>query len=134
MEIMNFILRSFLVLVSLYQLSTRTVAFIGRKRSQTLFKLVLVYIVWGSIGLLSIFPGLSFTISEAFGLGENLNTLTFLGFFIVFLIVFRILRTVEMLESTITDLVQKDALRNIITTSGEKTQNSGSRPDLQRKG
>jgi hypothetical protein len=134
MEIMNFILRAVLVLVSLYQLSTRTIAFISRKRSQTLFKLVLVYIVWGSIGLLSVFPGLSFTISETFGLGENLNTLTFLGFFIVFLIIFRILRTVETLESTITDLVQKDALRNIIKTSGEKTEDSSHRPDLQRKG
>lgn len=133
MELMNIFLRSVLVLVSLYQILTRTSAFIRRKGSQTFFKLVLVYIVWGAIGLLSIFPGLSFVISETFGLGENLNTLIFLGFVIVFLVIFRILRTVEILESTLTDLVQKDALRNIITTSGEYTQNSRSSSDLQRE-
>lgn len=133
MELMNIFLRSVLALVSLFQILTRTSAFIRRKGLQTFFKLVLVYIVWGAIGLLSIFPGLSFIISETFGLGENLNTLIFLGFVIVFLVLFRILRAVETLEGTLTTLVQRDALRNIIITSGENAKNSHRGPDLQRK-
>ena len=112
---------------------SRLVRYLRHEKSQTLFKLLAAFAVWGTILILTIFPQISRIISEKLGMGENLNTLIFLGFVITFIIIFRLLRTIETLESNITEIVRKDALRNIITTDGEKTKDKRGRPDLQRE-
>lgn len=135
MEISNILLRSLLVIVSFSFIVNSTASLIKRKKSQSLVRLAFTYLIWGTIALLSIFPELAHTISETLGLGENLNTLIFIGFVIVFIVIFRLQRSIETLNSTITDLVQKDAVRNITTTTGETNPKDSNRhSDIQRKG
>lgn len=102
-----------LALVALLFLSNGLGKFIRRERSQTLFKFFLTIVVWGSILSLSIFPKTAQQMSSAIGLGENLNTLIFIGFVIIFIIVFKLLSIIEKLEHNISEIVRKEALEKI---------------------
>ena len=92
-----------------------TMRFLKHQKSQTFFKLCLTYIIWGGIFAISIFPNISYTISKIFGLGQNLNTLIFIGFVTIFVIIFRLLHTIERLEKNISEIVRKEALEKIKT-------------------
>lgn len=84
-----------------------------RERNQTLFKLVASVVVWGSVACLSLFPSWAHAISERAGFGENLNTLIFIGFIVVFAILFKLLAIIERLEMNLSELVRKDALAQL---------------------
>ncbi|NCQ06133.1 MAG: DUF2304 family protein [Candidatus Moranbacteria bacterium] len=109
--------------MSIYQIILATVAFlflsngilkfIKRERSQTFFKLFLTLTIWGSILFFSLFPKTAQEFSSAIGLGENLNTLIFIGFVIIFIIVFKLLNIIEKLEQNISEIVRKEALEKI---------------------
>ena len=80
--------------------------------------------VWCIALVLTAVPSLARTVSELFGLGENLNTLIFTGFLLVFGMLFHVLQTVERLRSDITRVVQHDALREVSPQSQENKRNS----------
>lgn len=102
-----------LVLISLFFLGNRIVKYIRKERTQTVFKLLLTIIIWGGILFTSLFPELVHTVSRNLGLGENLNTLIFFGFVVVFVILFKLLSSFESLERQLTELVRKEALKEI---------------------
>lgn len=87
--------------------------FLKREKGQTLFKILANTIVWGGISAFSFFPRLSHTLTSLLGFGENLNTLIFLGFIIVFAILFKIINVVERIEKNISQMVRKEALDKI---------------------
>ncbi len=86
----------------------------------TLFKFITTNIIWGTILVFTLKPSLAKQISIKLGLGDNLNTLIFIGFVIVFLLVFRIIRITEQHEKTITDLVRKQALSKLTEENNPK--------------
>ncbi len=87
--------------------------FIRREQNQTFFKVVYTTLIWGSILFLSVFPDYLRVLSMRFGLGENLNTMIFIGFVLVFIAIFKLLNSIERLEQTISELVRKDALSDL---------------------
>ena len=103
----------FLAIIASFFLVGGFLRFIRRERSQTLFKLVVTSSIWGGILAISLFPNLSYTVSRSLGLGENLNTLIFIGFVLVFIIFFKLLSTIERLEQNISEIVRKEALNKI---------------------
>jgi hypothetical protein len=112
-EISSLILKCILSLICLYFLVTRLNRYFRHDRGQTLFKLVSSCFVWGSILLLTLIPSSAYNISETLGLGKNLNTLIFIGFVISFAVTFRLLRTIEQLESSISEIVSKLAVEKV---------------------
>lgn len=107
-----------LALVSFGIIFERLIKFFRKEKSQSFFKLATTIIVWVSILVLTLHPQLARTISLFLGLGENLNTLIFIGFIAVFLIIFKLLGIIENLESNITEIIRREALKDII--SGKK--------------
>ena len=106
--------------ISIYQIILGLVAlafiingllkFLKRAQGQTFFKLAVTIFIWGAVFAFALFPRASHTISEKIGLGENLNTLIFIGFVVIFLILFKMLNIIERAERNISEIVRKEAL------------------------
>lgn len=94
--------------------------FVRSERGQTYFKLLATLFIWGNIFVFSIFPNLTHTFSRKLGLGENLNTLIFIGFVVIFAILFKLLNIIEKLERNISEIVRKQALNNLKDKLEEK--------------
>ncbi len=86
-----------------------------KERNQTLFKLVASVLVWGTVATFALFPEWARAISVRAGLGENLNTLIFIGFTVVFVILFKLLSLIERLESHVSEIVRREALERMAT-------------------
>lgn len=100
----------------------RTIRFVRREKTQSLFKYLTFVIIWGGIAVVSIFPRVAHWIRRAFGFGENFNTLIFIAFVILFVLFFRMMSIIERIESQITDIVRKEALKGMKKkTSGGKS-------------
>ena len=91
----------------------RTIRFVRREQTQSLVKYITVVGIWGSIGAISLFPQIAHFIRITFGFGENFNTIIFIAFVILFALYFRLLSVVEKIESTITEIIRKEALKGI---------------------
>ena len=102
-----------LALVASAGLVNGVVKYVAKERSQTLFKLVASVLVWGTIGVFSLFPERAHTVSRWAGFGENLNTLIFIGFIVVFVILFKLLAIIERLERNLSEMVRQKALEDI---------------------
>lgn len=102
-----------LALVALFFLASGSVKFIKQVKSQTLFKFFMTIVIWGGVFFFAIFPKTAQKLSSAFGLGDNLNTLIFLGFVVIFIIIFKLISLVEKLERNISEIVRKEALEKI---------------------
>jgi hypothetical protein len=87
--------------------------FFRRERSQTIFKFLANSLVWFGIIIFSLFPKATHTISVQLGFGESLNTFIFIGFVIVFIILFKIINMIERTERHISEIVRKEALSKI---------------------
>lgn len=87
--------------------------FFRRERSQSFFKLFANSIVWLGIIIFSLFPSQVHLFSQKLGFGESLNTFIFIGFLIVFMILFKIINIIEKTERNISEIVRKEALSNL---------------------
>ncbi len=87
--------------------------FFRQEQGQTSFKLFANSVIWLSIGLFSLFPSQVHLLSQKIGLGENLNTLIFIGFVVVFMIIFKIINILERTERNISEIVRKEALSKL---------------------
>lgn len=84
--------------------------FFRQERSQTFFKFFANSIIWLSIMLFALFPSQVHLFSERLGFGESLNTFIFIGFVVVFMIIFKIINIIERTERNISEIVRKEAL------------------------
>jgi len=114
---MNFIDFSFykiiVILISSYFIVRQLYKFLNREQYQSFIKFIATIIVWGGVIVFISVPGLSHFISEKLGLGKNLNTLIFTGFILVFILIFKLISIIEKVEKNITDIVRKEALREV---------------------
>jgi len=70
-----------LLLFTLYSIGERIVRFIRKEQGQSVFKLMATIFIWS---------GVSYTALFKLGSENNLNTFFFIGFVIVFFILFRL--------------------------------------------
>lgn len=87
--------------------------FAKRKKGQTFFRLFFNLTIWIIILFFSIYPKTAHILSRKMGFGENLNTLIFIGFIIVFIILFKIINKIERVERNISEIVRKEALTKL---------------------
>lgn len=130
-DILTIVLKGFLGIISLYFLSTRAHKFLKHDRGQTLFKLVITIAVWGTILGLTLTPSLAYSISKSFGLGDNLNTLIFLGFVLTFAIIFRLLRAIEHQETSLSEIVSRLAVNEAHQTQPKEKVDEDKKRDAQ---
>lgn len=109
-----FIFRIILAVVAGTFVFSAFAKFMKRENRQTIFKLIANSFVWISVALFAIFPSTTHLISERLGFGESLNTLIFIGFVIVFVILFKIINMIERTERNISEIVRKEALDKIV--------------------
>ncbi len=111
-----------LAIVAISFIANRSLKFFRRESGQTPFKFLTATIIWGAIFSFSISPRLAHIVSEKLGLGENFNTLIFIGFVIVLSIIFKIMVIIEKIERNISEIVRKDAIEKFIN-SKDKSKN-----------
>ena len=80
---------------------------------QSFVKSTAIIGIWSTILAFTIYPEITHIISQKLGLGENLNTLIFLGFIIVFILIFRLIHMIDQLEQSITEIVRAEALHDL---------------------
>jgi len=111
---MNFsVIQIILIILSSAMILQGLIQYIKREKRQTFFKVAMSVVVWGGILTFTLFPSFSHTITRGFGFGENLNTLIFLGFVVMFLVITKIIRIIERLEGNISEIVRKEALNKL---------------------
>ncbi len=98
----------------------RFLRFVRREPNQSLPKLITTVVIWSMIGSISLYPPIAYTIRNTLGLGNNFNTEIFIGFIILFALYFRMLSIIEQLETTITELIRKEALRELPARSKKR--------------
>lgn len=108
------IIRWVLIILAVFMVIDRILKFTRRESGQTLFKLVSSVLIWGIILSISIYPDFAYFIARKLGMGENLNTLIFFGFVIVFMLIFKILSIIEHIERQITEVVRATAIKKEI--------------------
>lgn len=89
------------------------IKFLKREKSQSFFKFLTNTIIWFSIAVFSLFPTITHQLSIKLGFGESLNTLIFVGFIIVFMILFKFINIIERIETNISEIVRKEALSRL---------------------
>lgn len=100
-------------LIALTFIINGVLKFFKKEQGQTFFKFFITIFIWGSIFIFAIFPKLSHMLSQKIGLGENLNTLIFIGFVVVFAILFKMLNVLERTERNVSEIVRKEALSKL---------------------
>ena len=84
-----------------------------RKTGQTFVKLFIRVLVWGGMVLIAIYPNFTEVFAKMMGFKENMNAVIITGFFLIFLIIFKLLSAIESIEQKITELTRKEALTHL---------------------
>lgn len=90
--------------------------YIRREASQTLLKFLVRLVIWGGMIVVTLFPDVTNWFAKVIGLQGNINAVILTGFLFVFLIMFKLLSSIEKLEKQISVLTRQDALENINET------------------
>lgn len=107
------IFQIFLAGIALSYIAAGAMRFFGGVYRQTLFRFLMGTALWSAVLVFSLFPDLSHFVSLKLGFGDNLYTLIFIGFVLVFIALFKLLAAVERLEQSITGIVRKEALSRL---------------------
>ncbi|MDO8658007.1 MAG: DUF2304 family protein [Candidatus Levybacteria bacterium] len=102
-----------IILISFFFIVNKLAKFFKREQRESVLKLTTTLFIWFAIIIFSLFPPLARQVSQRLGFGENLNTLIFLGFVIVFILIFKLLGIIENIERAITEIIRKEALKDI---------------------
>lgn len=85
--------------------------FVNREAGQTLLKLFVRLTVWGGMALIAIYPNFTWYMSKIIGIEDNINAVMLTGFLFVFLLIFKLLTTIEKMEQNISELTRRESLR-----------------------
>ena len=102
-----------LIILSLYFITRHTRRFLQKEQNQSINKIMMTYIIWGGVIIISLFPKDMNGIMMKLGLGKNYDGLIFLVFIMIFLILYKILNIIENIERNISEIVRKEALKDI---------------------
>src|SRR5437868_1276745 len=97
--------------ISLLFIVDRFIKFFRHEQRQSFLKFMMINFIWLGVLTFIVFPNLAHVISDFFGLGRDLNTLIFIGFIIVFGLIYKLLTIIERMEKEIVEIVRKDALK-----------------------
>lgn len=86
--------------------------FIKGKGGQTIFKLLIRIIIWGSMALIALFPSFTDILAQLIGLQGNINAVILTGFLLIFLMIFKLLSAIERLEQDLSELTRKEAINS----------------------
>lgn len=89
------------------------VRYIRREESQTLLKFLVRLIIWGGMITVTLFPDVTNWFAGIIGLQGNINAVILTGFLLVFLLIFKLLSSIERLEKQVSILTRQDALDDI---------------------
>ena len=89
------------------------VRYIRKEESQTLLKFLIRLIIWGGMITVTIFPNVTSWFAGMIGLKGNINAVILTGFLLVFLLIFKLLSSIERLEKQVSILTRQDALEEI---------------------
>lgn len=109
-----------IIFIAFLFITDRAIKFTKQEHRQSFLKFIIMICIWSSVLLLILFPNLAHTISLSLGMGENLNTMIFIGFIIVFGIIYKLLNIIERMEKEITSIVRRDALKEITKNHDKK--------------
>jgi len=101
------------LLITAFMIYEGTHDFLRRKSGQSLLKYSVRLIVWGGMAAITAFPTLSTTLANIIGIEGNINAVILTGFLLIFLLIFKLLSTIEKLEQEISILTRKDALKEM---------------------
>lgn len=87
--------------------------FFKGKDHQTLLKIGVRIIVWGGMAAIVVFPELTDVLASFIGISGNINAVILTGFLLIFLIIFKLLSSIEHLEQQTTVLTRQDALQKL---------------------
>lgn len=87
---------------------------VNNEPRQSTLKLLATIIVWGGLIVITIVPSLYTQMIKFLGAENDKNSLMIFGFFILLILIYKILSIIERIEKNITDLVRDDSLRDII--------------------
>jgi len=90
-----------------------TASFFKGKSGQTPFKLLVRYVVWGGMIIVTFFPDITFFIAKSVGIIDNINAVILTGFLLIFLMIFKLLSAIERLEQSLSELTRREALKEI---------------------
>jgi hypothetical protein len=85
--------------------------FFIRDEHSSLLKLFFQLSITCTIALVSFMPELARAATRLLGFGDNLNTLIFVAFIILFFLIYKLTLTIDALEMRLTKMAQKVALR-----------------------
>lgn len=102
-----------IIVFAIYIISYVITSFLKKKKSYTILKTGVLSLTWLMIAIIAYNPDFAYFISRELGFGQNLNTLIFVGFIILFALVFRILKSIEKIEREISEIVRKEALKDL---------------------
>lgn len=102
-----------ILLVSAFMLYQGGEKFFRGQTGQTLWKFGVRVLVWGGMAAVAVFPGLSNLLATTIGISDNVNAVILTGFFLVFLMIFKLLSAIERIEQNISILTRKEALNDI---------------------
>ena len=97
-----------IVAVSSVMLFQGTKEFIKRESGQTFLKFSVRLVVWGGMVLIAVYPNSMLYISRILGFKDNMNAVVILGFLLIFILIFRLLRAIERIEQNISKLSQQE--------------------------
>ncbi len=105
--------RFLIIVISVYIVLSVLYNYLKQKKGYTVLKTGVLIVIWLLIAIISYNPNFAYYISEKLGFGQNLNTLIFVGFIVVFALIFRLLKSIEKLEREISEIVRKEALKDL---------------------
>jgi len=102
-----------IVIISVSMIIQGISRYFRHEANQTFLKLFVRIIIWGSMSIVTLYPGISNTIAGFIGIEGNVNAVILTAFLFVFLMMFKLLSAIEKIESQMTELARKESLKEI---------------------
>lgn len=89
------------------------VKFLQHQSGQSILKLFALIFVWGGMAVIILFPTMTSTLAAFIGIEGNMNAVILTGFIFVFLMIFKLLSTIERLEQQISVVTREMSIKEI---------------------